>query len=45
MILTRLQRPFELSRAVEVLEHDYEAFHGDFTAFFPEVAKHVQAGV
>ncbi|MDB6068331.1 MAG: hypothetical protein JWR26_4539 [Pedosphaera sp.] len=39
---SRLRRPFDLAPAIAVLERDYKLFHGDFTAFFPEVTKHVQ---
>lgn len=38
---SRLRRPFDLGASVSVLEENYEAFHGDFAAFFPELIDQV----
>jgi acyl carrier protein phosphodiesterase len=38
----RLRRPFEVARAMEVLEEHYDAFQLDFNVFFPEVITHVK---
>lgn len=37
----RLRRPTDLAAAVSILERDYEAFRGDFQAFFPQLIAHV----
>lgn len=38
---SRLRRPVDLSQSVLVLERDYDSFHSDFKAFFPELSSHI----
>ena len=38
---SRLRWPVSLARAISLLEHNYDAFHSDFQAFFPELRSHV----
>ncbi len=40
----RLRRPLPLSGAVADLERQYEAFHEDFSTFFPELTQFVNRG-
>ena len=40
-ISSRLRRPVDLESSVSVLEQDYNSFHADFAAFFPEVLTYV----
>lgn len=37
----RLSRPTALAGAVAILEKRYDAFYGDFSAFYPELQQHV----
>lgn len=37
----RLRHPVDFSKSVLALERDYELFHSDFEAFFPELSSHV----
>ncbi|HEX8371431.1 MAG TPA: ACP phosphodiesterase [Chthoniobacterales bacterium] len=39
---SRLRRPFDLGPSISVLEQDYDAFHTDFTTFFPDLSSHVK---
>jgi acyl carrier protein phosphodiesterase len=38
---SRLRRPVDFSESILALERDYESFHSDFKAFFPELSFHV----
>jgi acyl carrier protein phosphodiesterase len=38
---SRLRRPVDFSESVLALERDYDSFHADFRAFFPELSNHV----
>jgi acyl carrier protein phosphodiesterase len=40
-ISSRLRRPVDFSQSVLALERDYDSFHSDFKAFFPELSSHV----
>jgi len=40
---SRLRRPVPLAHAISALEHNYDAFHSDFRAFFPELQSHVSS--
>lgn len=33
----RLRRPFDLAASISILESEHDAFHEDFTAFFPDL--------
>jgi len=37
-----LRRPFDLRPAIAVLEQEYDSFHADFAAFFPELLRYVR---
>jgi len=41
-ISARLKRPVNLEAAIFVLEDNYESFHTDFRAFFPDLQIHVR---
>ena len=37
----RLRQPFDLAKAVTLLEKDYRLLYADFSAFYPELQRHV----
>ncbi|MES2573174.1 MAG: ACP phosphodiesterase [Verrucomicrobiota bacterium] len=43
-ISSRFRRPFDLAPSLLLLERDYELFHSDFSAFFPQLSTYVRSG-
>lgn len=37
----RLRRPVDLGPSIAIFERDYDLFHEDFNAFFPDLRRHV----
>ncbi len=42
---SRFRRPVDLAPSISILEHNYDVFHSDFRAFFPELQSHVAGRV
>lgn len=42
---SRIRRPVDFAPAMMMLESDYDSFHADFAAFFPEIKEHLHGNL